>query len=557
MTQSQVIAVIPARGGSKGIPRKNVRLLAGKPLIYYAIETARSISEIDMVLVSTDSEEIRDFAELAGAEVLMRPAHLAEDHITLDPVIHHAVCAIEERIGSTFDLVLTLQPTSPLLTVKTLSAAINRFLTDDDQIESMLSVTDDRHLCWTHDGTRYLPAYQARVNRQQLPPNYRETGAFFISRRACVTPQSRLGERVSVFEVPAREAIDIDHPTDWWVAEKLLGQKRIILRADGHNQIGLGHIMRVLLLAHRLIDHQLLFITDGRHERGAQLLEESHFPVRRCINDAELCAVIDDFKPHIIVNDILDTDQTWIQATQDREIFTVNFEDLGAGAKVADLVINALYESPLPRANTFWSHQYFCLRDEFLLLHPRPVSPHVDRVLLSFGGADPNNYTLRILQLLNRSTRSLSVTVIMGRAYEHRDELEAFVNAGTSRHQVEVLSDVKMISKHMHRADVVFTSAGRTVYEVASLGTPMIVLAQNQRELSHSFVRLENGVVNLGLGTLCDDEQVWETFESLADGQLRAQLQTRMLAHDLKGGVTRVIQLIFEQYRLWQTQRSL
>jgi CMP-N-acetylneuraminic acid synthetase len=71
MTQLKVIAVIPARGGSKGIPRKNVRILAGKPLIYYTIETAKSLPEIDTVLVSTDSEEIKDFAELAGAEVLM------------------------------------------------------------------------------------------------------------------------------------------------------------------------------------------------------------------------------------------------------------------------------------------------------------------------------------------------------------------------------------------------------------------------------------------------------------------------------------------------------
>jgi hypothetical protein len=85
----------------------------------------------------------------------------------------------------------------------------------------------------------------------------------------------------------------------------------------------------------------------------------------------------------------------------------------------------------------------------------------------------------------------------------------------------------------------------------------MIVLAQNQRELSHSFVRLENGIVNLGLGTLCDDEQVWDTFESLYDPQLRAQLQTRMLSHDLKSGVDRVIHLIFDQHRLWKTRDEI
>ena len=95
--KKKVVAIIPARGGSKGIPRKNIRLLSEKPLIAYVIETALNSSIIDRVVVSTENEVIAQIAELYGAEVIHRPSELARDDITLDGVIYHAIASLEER----------------------------------------------------------------------------------------------------------------------------------------------------------------------------------------------------------------------------------------------------------------------------------------------------------------------------------------------------------------------------------------------------------------------------------------------------------------------------
>jgi len=557
MTPPNVIAIIPARGGSKGIPRKNVRFLAGRPLIHYAIEAALKAPLISEVIVSTDSDEIRYVSELAGARVMMRPEALAEDHVTLDPVIHHAIEQVEQEYGERFDVVVTVQPTSPLLSEATLSEALTRFLSDPE-VDTMISVMDDRHLCWTTEGERFVPAYQARVNRQQLPANFRETGAFFITDRASVTPQSRMGSRVSVFEVPSREAVDIDSPTDWWVAEKLLQRRRVLMRVDGHNEIGLGHISRTLLLAHRLIDHELLFVSDERCELGVQILRESHFPLQTFSEPEAYERILDSYRPHLVINDILDTSPEQVELSVKRGAFTVNFEDLGEGAERAQLVINALYEEPLPRPNTRWSKDYFCLRDEFLLLKPRPVEPELKELLITFGGTDPNDFTRRVLRLLESYERPLKLTVILGRGYLHREALvQELKERAESKHELTLLHDVKNISQHMHRADLVFTSAGRTVYEVSSLGTPLIVLAQNERELLHTFARYESGVVNLGLGARCSDEQIMKTLRRLADDpSLRAELQSRLISHDLKGGVERTVELILSQYQAWESARG-
>lgn len=111
----RVLAVIPARGGSKGIPKKNIRLMDGKPLISYAIDTARKSRYVTDVFVTTDSMEIADVARGCGAQVIERGADLSADFVTLDPVVYHAKRQAEQRLGVVFDVVITMQPTSPLL----------------------------------------------------------------------------------------------------------------------------------------------------------------------------------------------------------------------------------------------------------------------------------------------------------------------------------------------------------------------------------------------------------------------------------------------------------
>lgn len=178
----RILAVIPARGGSKGIPRKNMRLMHGKPLVSYAIENALSCSLISDVVVSSDSEEVLAYAsQFEDVTCLDRSSELAQDAVTLDPVIYDAVVRCEDKSGIKYDTVVTLQPTSPLLTVDTLTRALQSFI--NNETDSMISVVNTPHLRWKKDDKgRIVQDYIKRLNRQQLPPSYLETGAFLYAK---------------------------------------------------------------------------------------------------------------------------------------------------------------------------------------------------------------------------------------------------------------------------------------------------------------------------------------------------------------------------------------
>ena len=178
---NKILVVIPARGGSKGIPRKNLRLLNNKPLISYSIDVAKSSKYVDDVVVTTDDDEIALISDKFGASVIRRSAELASDEVPLDPVIYDAMIQKEKQAFDEYDIVITIQPTSPFLKVETLDRVIEKF--EDFNIDNVISVMDDRHLNWGYDedNQRYFPLYRKRVNRQFLPKLYRETGSILAS----------------------------------------------------------------------------------------------------------------------------------------------------------------------------------------------------------------------------------------------------------------------------------------------------------------------------------------------------------------------------------------
>ena len=180
----------------------------GKPLIAYAISNALQCPDITDCVVTTDDDEIASVARLYGSQVVGRRAELAQDAVTLDPVVYDAVLQMEQKMGKSYDAVITLQPTSPLMTPETLNKAVKSFLGGTD--DTVISVVNKPHLSWKKEDGQIVPNYEKRLNRQQLPPNYSETGAFFITKRPFVTENSRLGRKIGVFEVPEQESTDID-----------------------------------------------------------------------------------------------------------------------------------------------------------------------------------------------------------------------------------------------------------------------------------------------------------------------------------------------------------
>ena len=547
---NKILVVIPARGGSKGIPRKNIRLLNNRPLISYAIGVARSSQYVDDVVVTTDDSEITLIAEKFGASVVRRSSELASDEIPLDPVVYNAMIQKEKLAFDEYDIVITLQPTSPLLKTQTLDKAIEKF--EDFSVDSVISVVDDRHLKWGYDddNQRYFPLYMQRVNRQYLPKSFKETGAILATRRAFVNETSRLGENISIIEVSREESIDIDNYEDWWLAENYLQRKRIAIVVNAYNEIGTGHIYRCLSIASKLVFHEVLFLLNGSHQLGIDIVDSYNYPYEMYNSDDELFDKLAQYNPQIVINDILDTSTEYVLKLKTKGYFVVNFEDLGTGTEFADVVFDALYEHDLSENHIFTGHKYYILKDEFYFQPEKIITQNVENILITFGGTDPNNFTERVINAITKTSYEGRINVILGLGYSDKEGLISRIQSNPA---IQVYTNVPNISEFMFKADIIFTSAGRTMYEICSLGVPSICLCQNERELTHVFGSNANGFINMGLGINVDDLEIMNQFIDLVnDYDKRIDMNKKMLAIDLKNGFENVWAIIKEEYRKFE-----
>ncbi len=228
-----VVAIIPARGGSKGLPGKNLRLLAGKPLIAHAIEAAKASGYVNRVLVSTDDPQIAEVSRRWGAEVpFLRPAELAQDLTPTEPVLAHAVEWLESHGGYRVDIVVFLQPTDIFRKRSMVDQVIKRLL-DDPTIDSAFVATPTHKNFWRQVNGQYirLAPDLAHGPRQTREPLYREdTGLACATRASFIRQGRRLGERVAV--IPNDEAapfIDVHTEFDLWLAQKVLEEGRATL----------------------------------------------------------------------------------------------------------------------------------------------------------------------------------------------------------------------------------------------------------------------------------------------------------------------------------------
>jgi CMP-N-acetylneuraminic acid synthetase len=534
-----ILVVIPARGGSKGIPRKNLRLLNGKPLLYYVIQTALNSNYNLDVYVSSEDEEILSITQGFGAKTHTRDIKIADDKTTLDPVIYECYSYAQKQQNKEYDFIITMQPTSPLLKTSSLDTAIKTML-ENKSIETMIAAKDATHLSWRKEGEKFVPNYEKRVNRQYLTPTYTETGAFFITRKDIITPENRIGKEVQLHLLSGGEEIDIDTYEDWNLCEYYLQKKHIVFVVTGNKEVGLGHVYNTLLLANDILNHQITFLVDSKSKMAFEKIASKNYPVVL----QQHTDIVDDIKvlnPDVVINDRLDTTKIYIDQLKELHYKVINFEDLGEGAKEADLVINAIYPEKQILPNHYFGHEYFVLRDEFIYAKEKePIKEKVTEVLITFGGVDPNNFTKKVLDAIYEYCleNSINITVIAGFGYKKFDTLKEFTN-------ITILTNVTNIAHSMLQADIIFTSAGRTTYEIASTTTPAIVLAQNERELTHFFASSEFGFLNLGLGVDIDKTILLKHFQELTHSCTTRQYMSQLMKKvDLKSGRTRVIKLI-------------
>jgi len=224
--RARVLAIIPARGGSKGIPRKNLALLGGKPLVVWTIEAARHAQLVGRVVVSTEDAEIAEVARETGAEVIPRPAELAQDTTHTEPVLVHALEYLRRREGYVPEVVVLLQPTAPLRGSKVIDRGLR--LLAETGCDCVLGVApiQNAHLQGEiGENGEWRPEYRygERLFSQEARPKYSENGALHIFRREVLERYgNRLGGDVRALVMDPLESVDIDGPEDLRRAELLM-----------------------------------------------------------------------------------------------------------------------------------------------------------------------------------------------------------------------------------------------------------------------------------------------------------------------------------------------
>ncbi len=226
----RVLGLIPARGGSKGVPRKNIKLLCGKPLLHYTAKAALASRKLSRVILSTEDEEIARVGRECGVEApFLRPIELAQDDTPALPVAQHAVRWMEE-CGERFDALCLLQPTNPLRRVEDIDACIELLeKTDADAVATVLPVPAEYNPHWVYfrgeDGFLRLSTGETAPipRRQELPPAYhREGSVYIVQKDVLMDGNSFYGDRFVGYEIPSDRSVNIDSQEDWEMAERLL-----------------------------------------------------------------------------------------------------------------------------------------------------------------------------------------------------------------------------------------------------------------------------------------------------------------------------------------------
>ena len=550
---NKILVVIPARGGSKGIPRKNVRLLDGQPLISYSINVAKSSEYVDDVVITTDDSEIALLSEKFGASVIRRSEELSTDETPLDPVVYDAMVQKEKLAFDEYDLVITLQPTSPLIKTSTLDQVIEKF--EDFAIDSVITVVDDRRLSWGYDenNERFFPNYIERKNRQDLPKDFKETGAILATRRKFVNEFSRLGTNIDIVEVSQEESVDVTNYEDWWIAEKYLQRKKIAIVPNASESVGTKHINRCLSVASKLVFHDILFLLEESHQLGIDIIEKYNYNYKIYDGKDDLINCLRDYSPDLLLNDIADTSSEYISILRDEGYFVINFEDLGTGSGLANVVFDALYEHDLSEKNIYTGYEYYLLRDEFYFQPQKIITHAVNNVLITFTGEDEDNLTEKVINSILSTNYEGRINVIVGLTYP---DLEGLISKYESNQSIQIYQNVSNISEFMFKADIIFSSASKRMYDICSLGVPTICLCQNERELSHVFANESNGFINMGLGVDVEMQQLIEQFVNLVnDYDLRVAMNKKMLSIDLKNGFENMESVIRQEYRKFKLNR--
>ncbi|MBD5627382.1 MAG: cytidine 5'-phosphate N-acetylneuraminic acid synthetase [Desulfovibrio sp.] len=536
--------VIPAIKKNAVIPDQLVKRLAGVTLMERAINTARACAPGEDIIVLTDSQEISLICERAG----VRHAWNRDLRFkSLDIVAE--MRGLLEGLAREYEHCLILRASCPLLTWVDMEDAWRRYR--EAGADSLVTVRSVRQRIWREHGDSMESLIEGAGGEDGEKSYLVESRALIILRLALLrggeqAPEQRQPGRVIPYFLDER-AIEIQNYQDWWICERLLERRHVVFVVAGYPAIGMGHIFRALMLAHEITSHKITFVCTRESELAVESVARKDYRVVRQ-GDEDLADTVLALRPDLVVNDILDTKAPYMERLRAAGVRCVNFEDEGPGAALADLVINALYESSESTDRVRCGPDYFCLRDEFLNARRNPLRPGVRTVLLTFGGTDHDDATRRVLDIIEPICRAygIAIRVVAGPGYAHKEKMEAHVRA-LENPLLEFTWATNVMSRMMEGADLAICSAGRTVYELAHMRVPGMVLAHHEREARHTFARPRNGFAFAGVLGKVGDTRIRHVFLALLKQERRARYWERQNRLDFTANKARVVGLMEDQ----------
>ena len=507
--------------------------MGNHPLVYYAIRNAQASEFITDVIVTTDSSEVAMIASQMGAQVRWRDQRLCGDAVTLDAVVDDAV----DRSVS-WNYVITMQPTSPTLTSKTLDKAIRYAINHD--YDTVISAINAPHLSWSVENGKIVPNYRERLNRQYLPAHYKETGAFVISRASVVTEKTRIGEKISIYEIPEGESLDVDSFFDLQCAQAMLNKHRAAIYVNGDGIGGMDRVDRALEIADGFYcKPDILY---DANQTDAEVFGRTTHVLKPVGGTEGLFKICAKEQYDVFINDISSTSADYMIALRmvlpNAKI--INFEDDGEGRRKADLVFNALdSKSDLPQVKV--GHRFYIAGRVLKFCEPIRIGESVRRVLVCLDGANPRYASGRLLKMICKPEyQGFHFTLVIDRPEENAKAMIEY----NRYDNIDVLCDAPNLSELMMNCDVGITSIGKTGYELCMLGIPTITMAQSCGEEKHGFICEENGFACISSDS--DDETIEARLKAylFMSQEGRRSLQDKLLSFDLRNGRTRVMRLI-------------
>lgn len=519
-----LLVVIPAIKKSAVIPDQLIKKLNGITLIQRAINTALEITTNENILVVTDSEEISLICERNKIESY-RDTTLK---FTSKNILESIVSLVYDRQQSN---ILLYRANTPLVDAKILQDAYNNFLANRKYI--LTSVKSEKR--------EFLELENGLLQRVSDREYFEELKAFHIFDKNYVK-----NKQFKPYIIQTEKSIEIESYQDWWVCEKVLQRKRIVFHVIGNIEIGMGHIYHSLALAHEITDHEIIFICDEKYKIAVDKIASMDYKV---ISTNDTLKTILKLKPDMVINDILNTDENYIKSLKKNTIKVVNFEDLGAGSRYADLVFNELYDVPQREGDNYlWGYKYLALRDEFYEAKPHEMVENISEILLTFGGTDQNNLTLIALQAVVDicQKKRIKINIVCGGAYKFKVELEEFLNKCRCKN-IKLTFESGIISKVMEKSQLAISANGRTVYELADMNIPSLIISHHEREATHSFATLDKGFINLGVIDENISFKIKEKFEKLVeDRDYRELLFMNIKKYSFRKNKQKVVKKILE-----------